>query len=45
MPVVHNWSWEATVVTVPTDLVVIAAPPHASSSPDLASTGASAVAR
>jgi beta-galactosidase len=24
--VVHNWSWEATVVTVPTDLDVIAAP-------------------
>jgi len=37
MPVVHNWSWEATVVTVPTDLGVIAAP-HASSSTDVAVT-------
>ena len=33
MPVVHNWSWEATVVTVPTDLDVLAAPHGSSSTP------------
>ena len=31
--VVHNWSWEATVVTVPTDLDVIAAPHGSSPTP------------
>ena len=38
--VVHNWSWEATVVTVPTDLDVIAAPHGSSSTPRPGSTGA-----
>ncbi len=31
--VVHNWSWGGTVVTVPTDLDVIAAPHGSSPTP------------
>lgn len=30
---VHNWSWEATVVTVPTDFDVLAAPHGSSPAP------------
>jgi len=31
--VVHNWSWEATVVAVPTDFDVLAAPHGPSPAP------------
>jgi beta-galactosidase len=37
--VVHNWSWEATVVTAPADLDVVAAPHGSSSTPNRLSAG------